>query len=98
MMQTMTINIINPKAEKLLQHLADLDLISIQESPADYLVKAKAEKLNGENITKVDSKEVVESDNNKSFLKELKGAISEVKHAKKGKLKLKSAEELINEL
>jgi len=97
-MQTMTINIINPKAEKLIQDLVDLDLISIQESPADYLVKTKAEKLNGENIPNTDSKEAFESDNNESFLNELKGAISEVKLAKKGKLKLKSAEELINEL
>ncbi|RWY57389.1 hypothetical protein [Mucilaginibacter gilvus] len=36
-METIKVNIINPKALKLLNDLADMDLISIQESPKNDL-------------------------------------------------------------
>jgi len=44
-MQTMTINIINPKAEKLIQNLVDLDLISIEESQKGNRLTNILEKL-----------------------------------------------------
>ncbi len=34
-MDTMRINILNPKAVRILQDLADLELISIQDAPAN---------------------------------------------------------------
>ena len=39
-MITYQVNILNPKADKLLQDLADLDLISIQKSSEDDFIKA----------------------------------------------------------
>ena len=36
-METLTINIINPKALKLINDLADMDLISIKEAPKNGL-------------------------------------------------------------
>ncbi len=39
-MATYQVNILNPKADKLLQDLADLDLISIQKSPEDEFLNA----------------------------------------------------------
>jgi hypothetical protein len=39
-MQTYQVNILNPKAEKLLQDLADLNLISIKQTSEDSFLKA----------------------------------------------------------
>jgi hypothetical protein len=39
-MQTFQVNILNPKAAKLLQDLADLNLISIQQTSEDNFFKA----------------------------------------------------------
>lgn len=39
-MITYQINVLNPKADKLLQDLADLDLISIQKSTEDAFIQA----------------------------------------------------------
>ncbi|NTS40270.1 hypothetical protein HRG84_05075 [Flavisolibacter sp. BT320] len=39
-MQTYQVNILHPKAEKLLQDLADLDLISITQTSEDGFLKA----------------------------------------------------------
>lgn len=39
-MITYQVNVLNPKADKLLQDLADLDLISIQKSTEDAFLKA----------------------------------------------------------
>ena len=39
-MQTYQVNILHPKAVKLLQDLADLDLISIQQTSEDGFLKA----------------------------------------------------------
>jgi len=38
-MQTYQVNILNPKAAKLLQDLADLDLISIKQTSEDNFLK-----------------------------------------------------------
>ncbi|RYZ61622.1 MAG: hypothetical protein EOO14_04550 [Chitinophagaceae bacterium] len=39
-MQTYQVNILHPKAEKLLQDLADLELISIEQTSEDGFLKA----------------------------------------------------------
>ena len=39
-MQTFQVNILNPKAAKLLQDLADLNLISIKQTSEDNFLKA----------------------------------------------------------
>jgi hypothetical protein len=38
-MQTYQVNILNPKAAKLLQDLADLNLISIKQAPKDNFLR-----------------------------------------------------------
>lgn len=38
-MQTYQVNILNPKAAKLLQNLAELNLISISKTPEDNFLK-----------------------------------------------------------
>ncbi|RYY07071.1 MAG: hypothetical protein EOP43_04325 [Sphingobacteriaceae bacterium] len=38
-MQTIQVNVLNPKAYKLLQDLAELDLISLGETPVNDLLK-----------------------------------------------------------
>lgn len=38
-MTSLQIDILNPKAEKLLQDLADLDLIAIKQKPEDEFLK-----------------------------------------------------------
>lgn len=59
-METYKINILNPKATKLLKYLADLDLISIKKTSEDSFEnilnrlrkKAASETLSIEDITK----------------------------------------------
>ena len=38
-METLNIEILNPKARKLLKNLADMELISIKETPKDDFLK-----------------------------------------------------------
>ena len=73
-MQTYQVNILNPKAAKLLQDLADLNLISIKQAPKDNFLKI-VEKLR------------LKAERNPPSVDEITKEVEEVRtkrHAKKG--------------
>jgi hypothetical protein len=73
-MQTYQVNILNPKAAKLLQDLADLNLISIKQAPKDNFLRI-VEKLR------------LKAERNPPSMDEITKEVEEVRtkrHAKKG--------------
>ena len=70
-METLTINIKNPKARKLITDLADLDLIEINDSKkkiSDYLIKIRSSVVSEptlEEITEIVEQVRAERFNNK---------------------------------
>jgi hypothetical protein len=73
-MQTYQVNILNPKAAKLLQDLADLNLISIKQAPKD-------------NFLRIVGKLRLKAERNPPSVDEITKEVEEVRtkrHAKKG--------------
>lgn len=59
-MQSMTINIINPKAEKLIQDLADMELITIESNNKESRLATILEKLRANANTAPTLEEITE--------------------------------------